>query len=208
VQRSMQVLPYILPKFKRAYPHVEIQVHEHGSATTEALVLEGSVDFACLTTYPRHEELEYILVDSEDLVLLTSRHSALAHRIPAGTPIDITEAKDETFVNIKPGHSVRTTQDRLFIQKEMHPNVLLETMSIEVAKRTVIACDAAMICPSNYIEMSPDLLPDCVTYPIIGIEHNRNFYICHRKDRYLTKYMKDFIRMLTDEESPFARSQS
>lgn len=203
VQRAMQVLPYILPKFKERYPFVEVLVQEHGSATTESLVLEGGVDFACLTTYPKHEELEYILVETEDLVLLTGRNSAIAKRIPAGTPIDITEARDETFVNIKSGHSVRTTQDRLFVQKDIQPKVLLETMSIEVGKRTAVACDAVMICPQNYIDMSPELVPHCVTYPIIGIEHKRSFYICHRKDRYLTKYMRDFISMLTDEEKPF-----
>lgn len=205
VQRAMQVLPYILPKFKEKYPFVKVEVHEHGSATTESLVLEGGVDFACLTTYPKHEELEYILVETEDLVLLTSKNSEIARRIPNGTPIDITEAKDETFVNIKPGHSVRTTQDRLFIQKDIQPKVLLETMSIEVGKRTAIACDAVMICPQNYIGMSPHLVPECVTYPILGIENKRHFYICHRKDRYLTKYMKDFISMLTNEEKPFIR---
>lgn len=203
VQRAMQVLPYILPRFKKAYPHVRIDVQEHGSTTTESLVLEGSVDFACLTTYPKHEDLEYILVENEELVLLTSRNSAIAKRIPAGTTIDIHEAKDEKFINIKSGHSVRTTQDRLFIQKDMQPEILFETMSIEVAKRTAIACDAVMICPQNYIEMSPELLPNCVTYPIQGIEHNRNFYICHRKDRYLTKYMRDFISMLTEQKDPF-----
>lgn len=203
VQRAMQVLPYILPKFREKYPFVNVEVHEHGSATTESLVLEGGVDFACLTTYPKHEDLEYILVETEDLVLLTSKNSKIARRIPDGTPIDITEAKDETFINIKSGHSVRTTQDRLFIQKDIQPKVLLETMSIEVGKRTAIACDAVMICPQNYIGMSPELVPECVTYPILGIENKRNFYICHRKDRYLTKYMKDFISMLTDEEKPF-----
>ena len=203
VQRAMQVLPYILPKFKKHYPHVEIEVQEHGSATTEALVLGGDVDFACLTTYPKYEELEYILVENEEPVLLTSRNSDIAKRIPSGTMIDIEEARNETFVNIKTGHSVRTLQDRLFVQKDIQPKVLLETMSIEVAKRTAIACDAVMICPLNYIEMSPELLPQCTTYPIRGIEQNRNFYICHRKDRYLTKYMRDFITMLTTEDQPF-----
>ncbi len=206
VQRAMQVLPYVLPKFREKYPGVDIQVFEHGSATTESLVLEGKVDFACLTTYPRQEELEYILVETEDLVLLTSRDSAIARRIPAGTPIDITEARDELFVNIKPGHSVRTTQDRLFIQKDMKPRVLLETMSIEVAKRTALACNAVMICPQNYLSTTPHLLPQCVTYPILGIEYKRNFYICHRKDRYLTKYMRDFIAILTSDEKPFVNT--
>lgn len=203
VQRAMQVLPCVLPKFAAKYPLVDLQIYEHGSATTETLVREGGVDFACLTTYPKYEELEYILIENEELVLLTSKNSSIASRIPSGTPIDITEAKNEVFINIKPGHSVRDTQDRLFIQKDIQPKVLMETMSIEVAKRTVLACDAVMICPINYISMSPELIPQCVTYPIIGIENRRSFYICHRKDRYLTKYMRYFISILTDREGPF-----
>ena len=202
VQRAIQVLPYVLPRFKSKYPHVVVNVQEEGSATTEGAVLEGSIDLACLTTYPKHEELNYTLVETEDLVLLTSKNTDLAGRIPAGTPIDITEAKNEHFICIKQGLRVRTTQDRLFVAKDMQPEIVLETGSIEVGKRTAIAMDAVMICPLNYVYMSPELLPHCVTYPIMGIEHNRDCYICHRKDLYLTKYMKDFMKILTEREQP------
>lgn len=202
VQRAMEVLPYILPRFKEQYPRVEIRVTEDGSATVETMAREGSVDLACLTTYPKYEELEYILVETEELILLTSQNSSLARRIPAGTPIDITEARNEIFINIKSGHSVRDIQDRLFIQKDMQPRVMFETVSIEVAKRTAIACDAVMICPRNYLDTTPQLIPFCVTYPITGIERRRGFYISHRKDRYLTRYMRDFISTLTDQKSP------
>lgn len=203
VQRAMQVMPYILPKFKALYPLVSLELSEHGSATTESLVLEGSVDLACLTTSPRHEELNYILIEEEDCVLLTSRHSEIARRVPSGTAIDITEARNETFISIKPGHSIRTIQDRLFITYDMQPEILLETSSIEVGKRTAIACDAVMLCPINYIEMSPELHPFCCVYPIRGLQHQRSFYLCHRKDRYLTKYMNDFINLMTSVEKPF-----
>ncbi|MDO4267941.1 MAG: LysR family transcriptional regulator [Eubacteriales bacterium] len=202
VQRAIQVIPYVLPRFHALYPHVHLDILESGSSKTEAAVLEGEVDLACLTTTPRHESLHYILIEEEELVLLTSRNSALARRIPSGTPISITEARDEQFISSKIGHSVRDVQDRLFITYGIHPNILLETMSIEVSKRTAIACDAVMICPINYIEMSPDLYPRCSIYPILGIEQKRSFYVCHRRDLYLTKYMKDFIRILTELEKP------
>lgn len=203
VQRAMQVIPYMLPKFKNMYPHVNLELFEHGSATTENLVLEGGVDLGCMTTYPKHDELNYILIEDEELVLLTSRNSNLAKRIPSGTPIDITEAKHEKFVCSKPGHSVRTTQDRLFATYDIQPEILIETVSIEVGKRTAIACDAVMICPINYIEMSPEMYEFASVYPIKGIENRRSFYLCHRKDLYLTKYMRDFINIMTAVETPF-----
>lgn len=203
VQRAMQVLPYMLPKFKKLYPFVKVQVEEHGSATTESMILNGSVDLACLTTTPKHEELQYTLVEMEEVVLLTSKNSNIARRIPSGTPIDIMEAKDEQFVCIKSGHSVRKIQEQLFVANDIQPDILLQTISIEVGKRTAVACDAVMLCPLNYIQMSPELLPLSSIYPVKGIEHRRNFYICYRKDRYLTKYMQDFVKVLTNEEQPF-----
>lgn len=203
VQRAMQVMPYVLPRFYAKYPHVKVDVRESGSANTEAAVLDGNVDLACLTTYPKHEELNYILIEEEELVLLTSRNSQLAKRIPSGTPISITEAKNEKFISSKVGHSVRDTQDRLFVTYDIQPEILMETSSIEVGKRTAIACDAVMICPINYIEMTPELHPGCCIYPIQGIEQRRSFYVCHRKELYLTKYMRDFIEILSGLEKAF-----
>lgn len=203
VQRGMQVLPYVLPKFLKLYPYVDIDLYEQGSGTIENMVLDGSIDMACMTTVARHNELKYILVENEDLVLLTSKNTDLAKRIPAGTPIPITEAKDEKFVSNKPGHSVRTIQDSLFAANDIRPKIILETMSIEVEKKVCLACDAVMICPRNYIEKTPEMQEISVTYPILNAGSQRHCYICHRKNLYLTKYMRDFINILVEVDNPF-----
>lgn len=202
VQRAMQVMPYVFPMFHHLYPMVNLDLTESGSAVIESMVLEGALDLACLTAYPKYEELNYILIEQEDLVLLASKNTSIAKRIPSGSEISITEAKGESFICSKPGHSVRTTQDRLFVMYDIQPRILFETMSIEVAKRTAVACDAVFICPINYIEMSPELHPYCNVYPIKGIENQRSCYVCHRKDLYLTKYMKSFIQILTEMDMP------
>lgn len=196
VQRGMELLPELYPRFKKRFPHVGLELHEQGSATMEKSVLEGEVGIALLTTFPRHEELVYDLIQEEKLVLIVNRECELAKRIAPGTPIDILEARDETFVSSQSGHSVRTIQDSLFITRDMKPKIDLVTISIEVGKHVVAASPVVMACPDSYVET--DNSPDSAyfSYPILGVENPRHFYACYRKDMYLTKYMKGFLEIL------------
>ena len=196
VQRGMELLPELYPRFKKRFPHVGLELHEQGSATMEKSVLEGEVGIALLTTFPRHEELVYDLIQEEKLVLIVNRECELAKRIAPGTPIDILEARDETFISSQSGHSVRTIQDSLFITRDMKPKIDLVTISIEVGKHVVAASPVVMACPDSYVET--DNSPDSayVSYPILGVENPRHFYACYRKDMYLTKYMKGFLEIL------------
>ena len=184
VQRGMELLPELYPRFKKRFPHVEKSV------------LEGEVGIALLTTFPRHEELVYDLIQEEKLVLIVNRECELAKRIAPGTPIDILEARDETFISSQSGHSVRTIQDSLFITRDMKPKIDLVTISIEVGKHVVAASPVVMACPDSYVET--DNSPDSAyfSYPILGVENPRHFYACYRKDMYLTKYMKGFLEIL------------
>lgn len=196
VQRGMELLPELYPRFKKRFPHVGLELHEQGSATMEKSILEGEVGIALLTTFPRHEELVYDLIQEEKLVLIVNRECELAKRIAPGTPIDILEARDETFISSQSGHSVRTIQDSLFIARDMKPKIDLVTISIEVGKHVVAASPVVMACPDSYVET--DNSPDSAyfSYPILGVENPRHFYACYRKDMYLTKYMKGFLEIL------------
>lgn len=81
VQRAMQVLPYVLPRFMKKYPFVDHSICMNMvRPSRNAMLIEGSIDLACITTYPKHEELSYTLIEDEDLVLLTSRNTDLARR--------------------------------------------------------------------------------------------------------------------------------
>lgn len=196
VQRAMEIIPYIYPRFTKRYPHVSLELVEQGSADLERSVLEGRVGIACLTTSPKHEDLIYDLIQLENLVLLVGKSCGLAQRIPPGTPIDIREARNETFVCSRHGHSVRAIQDSLFIAREIKPKIGLETISIEVGKHIVAASESVMICPDAYADLSNSPTSPYFAYPILGVENPRHFYACYRKDLYLTKYMREFLELL------------
>ena len=168
----------------------------------EKSVLEGEVGIALLTTFPKHADLYYDLIQEEQLILIVNRDCALAKRILPGTPIDIIEAKDETFVSSRPGHSVRSIQDALFITRDMKPKIDLETISIEIGKHVVASSPVVMACPDAYVDTSNSPESPYFSYPILGVENPRHFYACYRKDMYLTKYMKGFLEILHALRNP------
>lgn len=196
VQRAMQILPVIMPIFHKRYPNVKLDVREAGSADTEEAVINGNVDIAILTTSPSKEELHYTLIQKEDLVLVTNKKTRLAKRIPHVQPITIKEAKEEEFVSINKGHSVRKIQEGLFATYDMEPKIFLTTASIEVAKRVCCENPVVFICPNIYIEKGGKVEKTCLIYPLLGVENKRYCYVCYRKNSYLRKYTKDFIDML------------
>lgn len=203
VQRGMEILPYIYPRFKKKFPHVELEIYEQGSATMERSLLEGTIGIGLLTTSPKNEELIYDLIQKENIVLIVNKNCRLANRIPPGTQIDIKEAKDEVFVCSKHGHSARTILDALFISREIKPRIGLETISIEIGKQIVSTSEVVMACPDAYADTTNSEISPYYSYPITGIETPRHFYACYRKDLYLTKYMRYFLEILHE----YARCQ-
>lgn len=193
MQRSMQLLPLVIPPFYRRHPHVRIVLEEHGSGTLERLLHDGKCDLALITTDPHYDDLHYVLLETEEVVLMASRSTALARRIPDGSEIDITEAADEAFVVLGQGHSVRAVQDRLFMQYHLSPRVVLETENLEAAKRLAAAGNTVMLCPDVFIAQSPEVLEQVHRYHLKDLSYRRHFYLAYRKDLYFTRFMQDLL---------------
>jgi len=198
-QRQLEIIPHFYPQFHQRYPRVDLKIEEYGSSTLEKMALDRQFDFIFLTTTPKDNDLNYILVAKEEIVLLAAKDSEIAKRIPNETSIEITEAKNERFINIKKGHSIREIQERLFAEKHLNPEVLFEVGMIEVAKQVIPVCGGVMLSPRNYIDISKDIVEKCHIYPIKGIEQERHFYICYHKKQYLPQYIKYLINLFVPD---------
>jgi len=196
VQRGLQLLPMVIPDFISMYPHVRIQLLEEGSGMLERRVLEGACDLALVTTASKRDQLNYALIENERLMLVAAKTTALAQKYPDGTPLDIAEAKNEKFVSMTEGHSVRSIQDKLFEKYGLSPRILLETHNMEAAKRIAARAGAVFLVPGVYVA---DDVPDrelMHVYPILNQEFEHHFYVCYRKARHLTRYEKDLVGLV------------
>ncbi len=201
-QRGMNLLPLVVPAFLEKYPHVQLELEEHGSDKLEQMVQDGLCDIAFVTTYPE-KALEYVLIENEQLVLMASNSTAIAQRHMDGAEIDISEAADEQFVSLKEGHSVRVVQDKLFALNNINPCMLLESDSFETAKHIAARARAVMITPYVYIANVPTLREHVKCFPIRNLGYIRHFYLCHRKGLYFTRYMKDFVQLVRENSRAY-----
>lgn len=196
VTRAMQVMPLVLPIFCSQYPNVTLELTEAGSARQEELLRTGAIDLALAALESTGANLAYELIERENIGILAGKDSGIARRNISGTPVELEEARGDSFVYLTKNHSARVTQDKLFRKTGFAPHVLLETDSLEVGRRVAVEAGACMLLPDIYVD-------DYVRqrrgefFPLGDYENHRHFYACYRKDEYIPKYTRAFIRVTT-----------
>lgn len=196
IQRGMQLLPMVLPDFRARYPDVQLLLEEQGSELLEKTVAGGKIDLGLVTTEPSHKDLQYILIETESYVLLTSRGSVLEKRYQPGDSISLLDVANERFVSVKSGHNIRGIQDRVFARCGVSPHILLETDSVEAAIRITVACGCHMLCPEVFVRSNPAVAGIGVCYQVQELTEERHFYACHQRGKYLPAYTRTFIEMV------------
>ena len=190
VTRAMQVLPDVIPIFTKAYPNVTI------SASLEGLLQKGQIDLALAALEANEANIAYELIEKESIGILAGKGSQLAQLVPSGTPISLEMVEKEAFVSLDTSHSSRIIQDRLFRRYNIRPKILLETSSLEVARRVALKSGACMVLPDVYADEFV-FNSGGAFYPLKDYENHRHFYACYRNDENTKKYIRDFVSITT-----------
>lgn len=196
VTRAMQVLPDVIPIFTKAYPNVTIELTEAASASLEGLLQKGQIDLALAALEANEANIAYELIEKESIGILAGKDSQLAQLVPSGTPICLEMVEKEAFVSLDTSHSSRIIQDRLFRRYNIRPKILLETTSLEVARRVALKSGACMVLPDVYADEFV-FNSGGAFYPLKDYENHRHFYACYRNDENTKKYIRDFVSITT-----------
>lgn len=196
ITRAMQVLPDVIPIFTKAYPNVTIELTEAASASLEGLLQKGQIDLALAALEANEANIAYELIEKESIGILAGKDSQLAQLVPSGTPISLEMVEKEAFVSLDTSHSSRIVQDRLFRRYNIRPMILLETSSLEVARRVALKSGACMVLPDVYADEFV-FNSGGAFYPLKDYENHRHFYACYRNDENTKKYIRDFVSITT-----------
>lgn len=197
IQRGMRIFPRIMPYFSTRYPNVSFELREAGSARLEEMLKYGEIDLAFAALESTSARFDYRLIEKERIGILAGKGSELAERFLPGEEIVLESARNERFVSLKQGHSVRILQDQLFRIYDMEPKTIVETDSLEMAKRVTVTCGACMLCPNVYFDEA--VVGKGVFFPLKDFENYRHYYACWRKGETLPRYAMDLIDVVCKE---------
>lgn len=200
--KSFITLTYLLPGFRKLYPHTDIQIKEVDSYQVEKLLLHGDADLGfCYNS--EDSDLVYHPIYSEPVLLavpplhpLTSRPFETDER--GARLIPFSAVADEPFVIGTCGYLRQYTLE-MFEQKGRQPHIAMETANPGMDHLLV----AANIGLAFVGEISTWVAPMHIQNPVYCLlkedaNKRMNVAVAHHKRKYLSPEMKQFIRYAAD----------
>jgi DNA-binding transcriptional LysR family regulator len=133
---STQLLPDLLSAFLARHPHARFRLFQQHALSTVIQQLErGEIDL-CISSPPIEQPgIAWLPLMTEEIFLLVPAGHPLAER----TSIHLSEAANEPFISLKPGHGLRDLTDDFCRRAGFTPNIAFEGDESATVRGLVIA---------------------------------------------------------------------
>ena len=196
-QRADELLPQVLADFYALYPNVRIEALTAQQQELERMLLGGELHMALLSGEEDNPQLEYQLIASDEVVLLASKKTELAQRIPSGSTISLRECAEERFVLPADNLHFSRAYDELLSQVGVTPNIVCRTDDSQCAKRICASCSLVMLCPFITLLSDTPAMQQLAHYRLSDTSFTP-LYMAHPKDMPLTPYAQTLFTMMSN----------
>lgn len=197
-QRSNELLPQVIPDFFAAYPGVRLDIREGDAQTLEQLLLNDELDMALFSSEKQHSKLEYRQIASEEVVLITSKKSSLAQRIPSGTTIGLREAEHERFI-LPPANDVyRRLFDQLLDSCSVSPDTQIICDGVDTAMRLCANSSLVTLVPFISLLCDNASMQRLAHYHLGTDAYLPPFYMVYPHDQPLAVYSEALFTLLSN----------
>lgn len=194
--RSLQILPYVMPDFMNRYPGIEIRYVEAQSSDLDLAILKGDIDFSLMLSHSPQPQIKFIPLYNERIFLAAPVRHPLCDILPPApddsTEIDFTLCGSYPFILMKKGNRLRRISDFYFEKYQLNPPILMETANALLTYRMT----AAGLGLSLVTRMTTQLtvLPEKpVHYAMPAEYYCWDLGINHHQDKYISQAMTVFI---------------
>ena len=196
-QRADELLPQVLADFYALYPNVRIEAITAPHPELERMLLGGELNMALISGEAENTLLEYQLIASDEVVLLASKKTGLAQRIPSGSTISLHECAGERFVLPTGNLFFSRTYENLLVQAGLAPGIVCRTDDSQCAKRICAVCSLVMLCPFITLLSDTPAMQQLAHYRLSDTSYSP-LYMAHPKDMPLTPYAQTLFTMMSN----------
>jgi DNA-binding transcriptional LysR family regulator len=156
-------VPPALASFRRAHPHVEIQLEEAEPSTMVSALRSGKLDLAIVYTVPGREHpfqppLALRPLTDDPIVAVLPNDHRLAHR----RSIRLAELAQDEWVAARPPNDFRTLFDELCSAAGFEPQIAIETSDPSVGVTLAAAGIGALLIPALALHANPQIKPKSI----------------------------------------------
>ncbi|MBP3376559.1 MAG: LysR family transcriptional regulator [Clostridia bacterium] len=206
------VLPPLIAKFKRKYPHVKIQLIEDNTASLERMLSGNEIDIVVDNNhYDRElfdrkeytEERILLAVPSDVEVCKETARYELSERdifqrqylgdsFPA---VPLSLFKDIPFILLTPNNDTRTRGEKMCKDAGFRPNIVLEVHQQATAYMIATTKMGATFVSDTLVQKMPSHA-NLKYYKLDSELSKRKVYFTLKKHKHQTKAMEEFMRMI------------
>lgn len=194
-QFGLRMMTDIIPKYKKEYPDVQIEISEGSVPQVKKMILEENVDIGIMagnTIIPFEGQTD-ILRNEEVFFAIPIDHPY--RKKNPGRPISVEELvkefKDDNFLMAKRGSSIRLIYDDLFADIPFEPTSMCETNSIPTVRSMIAAHNGV-----SFLAESCSRDRDKIAYYSLDPKAFRLNLLVHRKNWVMNDPEQAFCTMI------------
>lgn len=195
-ERGISMFASVYPEFHKLHPNVIVEPVELSVREQEAMINRRELDVGFLTLSDDMQKNDnvYTSILKEDIIVaIPSNHPLASSGRMYGDSlkdIDLALLKEDNFVLISKGSTIRGAINPLFQDAGFSPKILFETRSCRTLIYMVRNNLCCTILPEHYAINSKD-----VVYFSLPQKPQLRVVAMHKKGGYLSKATEDFIRL-------------
>ncbi len=192
---SLHRLPGVLKSYITSYPGVDLKLRCHRSETILDMVCRNLVDIGVITLPQATDNIIAKVVWSDPMSLVFPA----GHALEALRSIRLRDISAYSMILPETGTATRKTIDEAFTRKKLAPQVAMEVAYIETIKVLVKVGLGISILPDTASE-DEVRAGNLIRRTITDARFSRNLGAVYRKDKFLSRPAKEFLKLLLREK--------
>lgn len=208
------LMPSLITQYLKRYPQIEIRLVEADFPTLQDMTLNGEIDIlieshtfdeTVFKPYPIFEEHILLAVPSSDPIHGDFKDYGLRledirsdrHLNPDHPCVPLERFQNLPFLMLQKGYDMHARAMRLFRSSGFEPQVFMTLSQLMTVYNMVNQQLGVSFVTDTVVKLS-DTGRNIVYYKIDNDQTRRNIFLTHKRNRYVSRAMREFIRMMEE----------